>query len=208
LDSNQRLGMTDNKIAVLAKRLKKLADDYKANRLALIAEARRADVDPAALGRLVTYMRKDGLARLDQQAVDDQFRFHAGLRPTAAEIPCGGQLAMAASLYAEGKTVRAVADEMSISVGKAHKLKMEAAAFNVQAHMNMNTATAQALQPAAPDSEEDDTQMEGPKPVASGGEEDTSRAQASKLAADDLAIPDFLDRRAQGGYSATDPPNT
>jgi hypothetical protein len=130
--------MADNKIAALAQRLAKIANEYKATCAALRDEARKDEIDPAALGRLATYMRKDELARLDQQAVDDQFRFHAGLRAAAAEIPCGGQLAMAASLYAKGKTVRAVADEMGISVGKAHKLKMEAAAFNVQPRMNMN----------------------------------------------------------------------
>ena len=152
-------------------------------------------------------MRKDELARLDQQAVDNQFRFHAGLRPTEAEIPHGGQLAMAASLYADGKTVRAVAEQMGISVGKAHKLKMEAAAFNVQAQMNMNTAHETALQTVEPDSEEGDTRTEASKPAGQGIDQDNSRAQASKLAADDLTIPVFLDRRAQRG-SATDPPNT
>ena len=77
--------MTDNRIAVVAERLLKLADDYKSSRAALLDEARKADIDPAALGRLVTWMRKPELARLDEQAVDEQFRFHAGLRPTAAE---------------------------------------------------------------------------------------------------------------------------
>ena len=199
--------MTNNKIVALSQRLAKLANDYKATRAALLDEAGMADIDPAALGRLVTYMRKDELARLDQQAVDNQFRFHAGLRPTEAEIPHGGQLAMAASLYADGKTVRAVAEQMGISVGKAHKLKMEAAAFNVQAQMNMNTAHETALQTVEPDSEEGDTRTEASKPAGQGIDQDNSRAQASKLAADDLTIPVFLDRRAQRG-SATDPPNT
>jgi hypothetical protein len=128
----------NNKIATLSQRLVKIANDYKATRTALLDEAKNAGIEPVALGRLATWMRKDELARLDQQAVDDQFRFHAGLRPTAAEMPRGGQLAMAASLYAEGKTVRSVADKMGVSVGKAHKLKMEAAAFNVQPQVNMN----------------------------------------------------------------------
>ena len=130
--------MTDNQIKALADRLTELANEYKANRAALLDEASKADVDPAALGRLVTWMRKDELARLEQEAVDDQYRFLAGLRPTGAEIPRGSQLATAVSLYADGMTVRAVAEKMGISVGKAHKLKMKAAAFNVQPHVNMN----------------------------------------------------------------------
>jgi hypothetical protein len=132
--------MTTNKLAELAQRKAKLANDYKVAVAALRDEAKEANIDPAALGRLVTYMRKDEQARLDQQAVDDQYRFLAGLRSAAAEIPPGGQLAMAAALYAKDMKVRAVADKMGISVGKAHKLKVEAAAFNVQPRVNMNVA--------------------------------------------------------------------
>jgi hypothetical protein len=199
--------MTNNKIAALSQRLAKLANDYKATRAALLDEARKADVDPAALGRLVTWLRKDELARLEQEAVDDQYRFLAGLRPAGADMPRGSQLATAASLYADGMTIRDVAEKMGVSVGKAHTLKMKAAAFNVQPHVNMNTAPETALQPVAPDSEEDDSGTEGSTPAAAeGSEEHNSRAQASKLAADDLAIPDFL--KAQRGHSATDPPNT
>jgi hypothetical protein len=107
--------MTTNKLAELAQRKAKLANDYKVAVAALRDEAKEANIDPAALGRLVTYMRKDEQARLDQQAVDDQYRFLAGLRSAAAEIPPGGQLAMAAALYAKDMKVRAVADKMGIS---------------------------------------------------------------------------------------------
>lgn len=53
-------------------------------------------------------------------------------------MPRGSQLATAASLYADGMTIRDVAEKMGVSVGKAHTLKMKAAAFNVQPHVNMN----------------------------------------------------------------------
>ena len=84
-------------------------------------------------------MRKDELARFEQEAVDDQYRFLVGLRPEPAELPRKGELATAAALFAQKLTVRAVAKKMGISVGGAHKLKVRAAAFNVQPHVNMNT---------------------------------------------------------------------
>jgi hypothetical protein len=201
--------MTNNKIAAFADQLTKLAKDYKANRAALLDEVKKADIDPAPLGRLVTWMRKDELARLEQEAVDDQYRFLAGLRPAGAEMPPGSQLATAASLYAEGMTVRDVAKKMGVSVGKAHTLKLKAAAFNVQPHVNMNTSPEIAPRPVAPDDEEETTRTDVSKPAAAPGAEDHNNpAQASKLAADELAPPGFLDRRAELGHSATDPSNT
>ena len=69
--------------------------------------------------------------------MDHQYRFLAGLRPKR-QMPAGSELAQAASLYAADMPVRTVAKEMGISVGKAHKLKVKAAAFTVQPLVNMN----------------------------------------------------------------------
>lgn len=130
--------MTDNKITVFAERLMKLTDDYKSSRVALLDEARNADIDPSALARFVGWSRKSEQERLEQEALDHQYRYLAGLHPEAVQMPAGSELARATSLYAADMPVRAVAKEMGISVGKAHKLKVKAAAFTVQPHVNMN----------------------------------------------------------------------
>ena len=111
-----------------------------------------AGVEPAALRRLVAWMRKDKVARLDQEAVDDQYRYIVGLRRQPAQFPDGGQLATAAAHYAENLTIREVAKKMGISVGKAHSLKMNAGVFNVQQRVNMNTAPETSLEAGAPGS--------------------------------------------------------
>lgn len=112
-------------------------------------------------------MRKDELARFEQEAVDDQYRFLVGLRPEPAELPRKGELATAAALFAQKLTVRAVAKKMGISVGGAHKLKVRAAAFNVQPHVNMNTVRETALQQSAKGSGEKDTVASQPTAAAS-----------------------------------------
>jgi hypothetical protein len=158
--------MTDKKIRDFADRLTKLADAYKADRAALLAKAKNANIEPAALQRLVAWMRKDELVRLEQEAVDDQYRFLAGMLPAPAHLPKKGELATAAALYNDGLPTRAVAKKMGISLGKAHKLKVKAAAFNVQPHVNMNNEPEPASPPAARTTGEADTGMETSMPVA------------------------------------------
>lgn len=123
-------------VTAFAERLNALAAAYKEDVSAVIEEAKEAEVDPAALRRLASWMRKDEIDRLEQEAVDDQYRFLAGMRSTPAELPTEGELATAAALYASDMTTRAVAKEMGISVGKAHQLKLKAAAFNVHPSVN------------------------------------------------------------------------
>ncbi len=123
-------------VVAFAERLIALADAYKADVASVIEDAKEAEVDPAALRRLAAWMRKDEIDRLEQEAVDDQYRFLAGMRPTPAELPTEGELATAAALYASDMSVRAVAKDMGISVGKAHQLKLKAAAFNVHPKVN------------------------------------------------------------------------
>jgi len=113
--------------------------------------------------RFDAWMRKDELACLEQQAVDDQYRFLAGLRPAPADLPTEGELAKAAALYADELTVRDVAKKMGISVGKAHCLKMKAAAFKVQPNVNMNTAPETSLGAVAPYSSNEDGKIEEPQ---------------------------------------------
>lgn len=137
-------GMNSHDITKLAERLTKLADDYRADVASVIDDAKAAEVDAGALRRLVGWMRKDELARLEQEAVDDQYRFLAGLRAGPAELPAEGELATAAALFADNMTIRAVAKEMGLSVGKAHQLKIKAAAFGVHVHAEMNTPPAVA----------------------------------------------------------------
>ena len=103
--------MTDNKIAILAEQLKQLKDDYKKGHAALLDEAKKAEIDPGALQRLVAWMRKNEFARLEQEVLDDQYRFLTGLRSTPATLPAEGELARAAALYAQKLTVRAVAEK-------------------------------------------------------------------------------------------------
>lgn len=133
--------MTDARIKSYADRLLALTEQHKADMAEVIEEAKADEVDVSALRRLVAWMRKDELARLEQEAVDDQYRYLAGLAPEPATLPSEGDLATAAALFADGLTIRAVAKEMGISVGKAHQLKVKAAAFNVHRDVNMNMNT-------------------------------------------------------------------
>lgn len=143
------------KVTSFAERLIALAEAYRADVATVIDQAKAADVDAPALRRLAAWMRKDEIARLEQEAVDDQYRFLAGLAPAPAELPAEGVLATAAALFADKLTIRAVAKEMGISVGKAHQLKIKAAAFNVHPVVNVNTpahdpATGEVIEDAAP----------------------------------------------------------
>ncbi len=126
-------------ITRFAERLTKLADDYKGDVALVIEDAKKADVDPGALRRLVSWQRKDAVKRAEDEALDEQYRFLAGEAAEAAALPTEGELATAVSLYRDRKTVREVAVEMKISTGKAHKLKVQAAAFIVHDAVNVNT---------------------------------------------------------------------
>lgn len=135
--------MSANKhnIASLSDRLHNLHDAYKADVAGVIEDAKQAEVEPAALRRLVSWKRIPSVKRAEREALDDQYRFLAGELPTPATLPPEGELATAVRLFNDGMSVRQVAEEMEISVGKAHKLKTQAAAFkdNVHVQMNMNT---------------------------------------------------------------------
>jgi uncharacterized protein (UPF0335 family) len=134
-----------HKVAVFADRLQRVIDNSKADVEAVLEDAKKADIDTSALRRLVSWKRKDRTKREDQEAIDEQYRFLAGERPTPAQPPTDGELSVAIRLYGEKKTVREVADELKISVGKAHKLKSMAALFTVHAEMNtVNKATTEA----------------------------------------------------------------
>ena len=111
----------------------------------VVEEARQAQVDPAALRRLVAWMRLDAVQRAEREALDDQYRFLAGELSQPAELPIEGELANAVRLYGMHKSVREVAAELKVSVGKAHKLRTQAAAFTV--HRDVNTVNT----PNAPD---------------------------------------------------------
>ena len=132
-------------IAALAERLTRLSDGYRDDVAVVVEEARQAQVDPAALRRLVAWMRLDATQRAEREAVDDQYRFLAGEVSQPAELPIEGELANAVRLYGMHKSVREVAAELKVSVGKAHKLRMQAAAFTV--HQSVNTVNT----PNAPD---------------------------------------------------------
>ena len=132
-------------IAALAERLTRLSEGYRDDVAVVVEEARQAQVDPAALRRLVAWMRLDAVQRAEREALDDQYRFLAGELSQPAELPIEGELANAARLYGMHKSVREVAAELKVSVGKAHKLRMQAAAFTV--HQSVNTVNT----PNAPD---------------------------------------------------------
>jgi hypothetical protein len=148
--------MTDNKIAIIVEQLKKLENDYKTGRAALLGKAKKAEIDPGALQRLAVWSPQKELLRREREALDDQLRFLAGLRPTPAKLPAGGKLATAAALYAQGLSVRKVAKKMSISTGSAQLLKVKAAAFTVPPQVSRNTAPTEPPEPIATVSEKSD----------------------------------------------------
>lgn len=141
--------MIDDALKSFAERLVRLADDSKEDVKSVIEEAKAAGKDTAGLRRLASWMRRDETARLEQEAVDEQYRFLVGLRATPAELPTEGQLATAAALYADKLSVRDVAAKMGISVGKAHQLKIKSEAFAV--HVNMNKAPVSSHRPMVAD---------------------------------------------------------
>ena len=90
-------------IAALAERLIRLSDGYRDDVAVVVEEAWQAQVDPAALRRLVAWMRLDAVQRAEREALDDQYRFLAGELSQPAELPIEGELANAARLYASIK---------------------------------------------------------------------------------------------------------
>lgn len=187
------MSATASSITSFAERLIALAADHRSDVETVLEQAKAAEVDTAALRRLVAWMRKDEATRAEQEAVDDQYRFLAGLRATPAELPAEGQLATAAALFADKMTIRAVAREMGISVGKAHQLKIKAAAFNVHPVVNMNTP---AHDPAT--GEITETANLDTSPGDSEGTAENEAASAPAVANEiDLTLPPHLDRRLQ-----------
>ena len=122
--------MTDARLIAFAERVSALRAQHKADMQVLRDEiAQTGKHDVAAVMRLAAWMDKDETDRAEREALDEQYRFLAGVLPEPAELPENGQIATAAALYADGMTVRAVAKEMGVSTGRAHKLKVLAAAF-------------------------------------------------------------------------------
>lgn len=128
----------DAKVLTFAERVLSIRAIAKADMDTLRQQIIEADLDPAAVARLATWLEKDEAKRAEQDAIDEQYRFLAGLLPEPAELPEESQIAKAAALYADKLTVRAVAKEMGVSVGRAHKLKILAAAFTVHERVNVN----------------------------------------------------------------------
>ena len=58
-------------IAALAERLTRLSDGYRDDVAVVVEEARQAQVDPAALRRLVAWMRLDAVQRAEREALDE-----------------------------------------------------------------------------------------------------------------------------------------
>lgn len=125
-----------HKVALFADRLKRVTEAYRADVEAIIEDAKKADVDPPGLRRLVAWMGRDAAKRAEQALIDDQYRFLAGEIAEPPPQPTDGELATAIALFREKATVRQVADDLKISVGKAHKLKVLATAFIVQEEVN------------------------------------------------------------------------
>jgi uncharacterized protein (UPF0335 family) len=145
--------MSANKhnIASLSERLANLHDTYKADVEGVIEDAKKVEVEPAALRRLVSWKRIPSVKRAEREAIDDQYRFLAGELPTPATLPPDSELATAVRLFNDDMSVRQVAEEMEISVGKAHKLKTHAAAFKESVHVQMNMNTPKAREMVADD---------------------------------------------------------
>jgi uncharacterized protein (UPF0335 family) len=247
--------MTNNKVRGFADRLQNLVENYKADVDSLKLEAEKVDVDFSGIRRLVSWRLKDAQKRAEQEAIDEQYRFLAGERPTPAEIPPETQLAQAAELFGQDMTVRGVSAALKISVGKAQKLRTLAALFGVHVRVNVNTAPKPtaitspdvAALPTAPPHDPDtgeltEPDMEMGKPISNHhavsretekgsppprgdayspseptpppsqegnarraswpqGRHDTGQGGGvgaidhAAIEADDLAIPEFLDRR-------------
>lgn len=134
-----------HKVALFADRLRRVHETYQADVEAIMEDAKKHEVDPAGLRRLVSWMRQDTAKRLEKELIDEQYRFLAGEVPEAPAEPTEGELAVAIKMLRDKASVRQIADELKVSVGKAHKLKVLATAFIV--HPSVNTVNTDA--PAA-----------------------------------------------------------
>jgi uncharacterized protein (UPF0335 family) len=129
--------MTDD-FKTLAAQLRDLQDATKAQIAGVMARAEEAGLDPAGLRRFVSWKRKNEEKRAQQEAIDQQCRYLAGERDTPAQLPIGCELAQALNLYRRDLTVRQVAEEMRISVGKAGKLRQLSRMFAVHVHATVD----------------------------------------------------------------------
>src|SRR5262249_23556764 len=114
-------------------------------RVAVIKEAKQADLDPNALRRLASRMRVDPAKMAEREALDHQYRFLAGELPGPAALPKGTRLGRVVEMLRDNEktTVRQIAEAVSVSVGTAHTLRRQATAFNVQSDLNMNKSDRQ-----------------------------------------------------------------
>lgn len=127
--------MTDAKIKGFADRLIALSDAYRDDVEVVITDAKNADIDPAALRRLATWLKMDVDTRNERDSLDEHYRALAtGERPSGA-IP-SMRLHRTIELVKAKKTIREIAKDLGVSVGKAHQLKVQAAMFTVHGNMN------------------------------------------------------------------------
>ena len=128
-----------DKLVAFADRLRNIREAFKQDAADLIDDATEANIEAPALRRLVSWLSQDHGKRAEREAIDDQYRFLAGERATPATPPAESLLALAIDLYRNEATVRTVAETLGVSVGKAHALRTQAAAFLVHVNVNMNT---------------------------------------------------------------------
>lgn len=133
-----------HKVALFADRLRRVHEAYQADVDSIMQDAKQHDVDPSGLRRLVSWMRQDAAKRLEKELLDEQYRFLAGEIAEAPPEPTEGELAVAIGMVRSKATVRQIADELKVSVGKAHKLKVLATAFIVHRSVNSDAPEAPA----------------------------------------------------------------
>jgi uncharacterized protein (UPF0335 family) len=126
------------KLTAFADRLRNLREGFKDDVQSLMNDAGEANIEAPALRRLVSWLSQDHGKRAEKEAIDDQYRFLAGERATPATPPAESLLALAIDLYRNEATVRTVAQTLGVSVGKAHALKTQAAAFLVHVQATVN----------------------------------------------------------------------
>lgn len=131
--------MAGDDFKALAAQLRDLQDATKAQIAGVMARAEEAGLDPAGLRRFVSWKRKNEEKRAQQEAIDQQCRYLAGERDAPAQLPIGCELAVALNLYRRNMTVRQVAEEMNVSVGKAGKLRQMSRMFAVHVHATVDS---------------------------------------------------------------------
>lgn len=148
----------------LAAELSRLQESGKSQVAILMERAEAAGFDPAGLRRFVSWKRKDGEKRAQQEAVDQQCQYLAGERETPATLPVGCELAQALNLYRRQMTVRQVAEELRISTGKAGKLRQLARMFVADVHVHATVDNVDDVPEHDPETGEISEQK--PEPVA------------------------------------------